>query len=502
MDFLLVNNGIQVLEQGNKVLLQRVLDNIRKRQSNFSFKSCIFILNKCDEAEIDIEKSRNDFIKLINNIQTTSDDTTFIKRLSNPNELRNENDVNVTKFSSNLFNEYLSLFKNTCQKYLNQYFDSKKDMDDIIDTLTKEFKKKYGKKKVKIEFKDIKINNFRISNEILKECNIKNVDIEKYQSKIKKISKLYLYIKELSKLFNKYESSNAEHFFESLSKVIKESNKFYTYDLQKSEIQYFIKLNHKLSEILKSINKKSGKINPDDYTKEKEEKSLNDVINIFEEFSTRINIITQNLKQTINNNITKMLENKNKNAKEFNLFVIDIAKENQNILENNKNEIKKIFIELIKTLQEYIKRIKGLSEEKSNQFYMEDFNLSLTTDIKEANPVFIEKIIDSLFQYLYFKNTFLNNIVNTILGLFVDHSKEHEKFIREYQNNITGSLSIYLEKIERILKNYEHYYCEEVKNIFLINGKDLKKIKKNKTIFEDVNQEFEDFLSSIVEEIE
>jgi vacuolar-type H+-ATPase subunit H len=85
-----------------------------------------------------------------------------------------------------------------------------------------------------------------------------------------------------------------------------------------------------------------------------------------------------------------MLENKNKNAKEFNLFVIDIAKENQNILENNKKEIKKIFIELIKTLQEYIKRIKGLSEEKSNQFYMEDFNLSLTTDIKEVNPFFIE----------------------------------------------------------------------------------------------------------------
>ena len=500
--FIFVNDGIQVLEHGNKVLLERVLDNIRKRQSNFSFKSCIFILNKCDTAEIDIKKSRDDFIRLINNIQKCSEDGTYLKRMYNTNELRSEDDMNVSKFSSNLFNEYLSLFKNTCQKYLNQYFDSKKDIDDIIDTLTKEFKKKYGKKKVKIEFKDIKINNFRISNEILKECDIKNINMEKYQSKIKKISKLYLYIKELSKLFNKYESSNAEHFFESLSKVIKESNKFYTYDLQKSEIQYFIKLNHKLSEILKSINKKSGKINPDDYTKEKEEKSLNDVINIFEEFSTRINIITQNLKQTINNNITKMLENKNKNAKEFNLFVIDIAKENQNILENNKNEIKIIFIELIKTLQEYIKRIKGLSEEKSNQFYMEDFNLSLTTDIKEANPVFIEKIIDSLFQYLYFKNTFLNNIVNKILGLFIDHSKEHEKFIREYQNNITGSLSIYLEKIERILKNYEHYYCEEVKNIFLINGKDLKKIKKNKTIFEDVNQEFEDFLSSIVEEIE
>ena len=66
--FLFVNDGIQVLEHGNKVLLERVLDNIRKRQSNFSFKSCIFILNKCDEEEIDIEKSRNDFIKLINNI--------------------------------------------------------------------------------------------------------------------------------------------------------------------------------------------------------------------------------------------------------------------------------------------------------------------------------------------------------------------------------------------------------------------------------------------------
>ena len=50
-----------------------------------------------------------------------------------------------------------------------------------------------------------------------------------------------------------------------------------------------------------------------------EEKRLNDVINIFNKFSTWINNLIQNLNQTINNNITKML-------KEYNLIIKEIAK--------------------------------------------------------------------------------------------------------------------------------------------------------------------------------
>ena len=500
--FLFVNDGIQVLEHGNKVLLERILDNIRKRQSNFSFKSCIFILNKCDTAEIDIEKSRNDFIKLINNIQTTSNDGAFIKRLYNPNELRNENDMNVTKFSSKLFNGYLNTFKDLFNKYFT-LFDSNNNINETIDLLTKEFKKIYGKNKIKIEYKDIQINNFRLSFEYLKECKIPNVNFAKYQSNIEEISKLYLYIKEISKVFNLYVSSNSKNFFESLLKVITESNKFYINELQISEIHYFIKLNQKLSDILESISEKSSEINPDFFTEENEKKIINEIKEKTKNILQMINDKIYGSKLLINSNIRSMHQHINKYRTKFNKVATDIADNNYKILEDNKYIINEIVEKFKIMLEKYIEDIKKQSKndkyENLNILSLDEIKPSLSTYIYQENNFAYDVLIESDMNIIFKMAAAPFAIVGGIIGSLLDHSEEHKNIIKDYEKSVNDSLSIYEEKIEKNVKEIENYYCEQVKDIFSINGEDLKKIKNNENLFKEVDKEFENFLSSLVE---
>ena len=117
--FLFVNNGIQILEHSNKELLNNILIQIKNKQNNFSFKNCLFIMNKCDEADINIKKSKADFVELISNIQKSS--VSLKERMYRPNEIKSNDDLNITKFSSYKFNDYLKLNnkKSNAYKVLN-----------------------------------------------------------------------------------------------------------------------------------------------------------------------------------------------------------------------------------------------------------------------------------------------------------------------------------------------------------------------------------------------
>ena len=359
-------------------------------------------------------------------------------------------------------------------------------------------------KNSKIELNDIQINNFRISNEILKECDIKNINMEKYQSKIKKISKLYLYIKELSKSLNKYESSNADHFFKSILKVIKESNAFYTNDLQKSEIQYFIKLNQKLSKILETISEKSSLINPEDFTEEKKKKRLKDIMNERTKTSRRIQDIMHNMKQIIKSKIGNMREHKDKKRDDFNEIATKIAEENNNVLEGNKEKINDINTEFKNFCEAYVQSIKDLTKHKqyesSNSLSLENNDdSSLTTTIQQENNFAYNVLIESDMNIIFKIAASPVALIGGIFDRFRDHSEEYEKFIKDYENSVNDSLSIYEEKTDATLKQIEKFYCEQIKDIFSVNGKDLKKIKDNETLFKTVDKEFENLLSSLAE---
>ena len=76
-------------------------------------------MNKCDEADINIKKSKAYFVELISNIQKSS--VSLKERMYRPNEIKSNDDLNITKFSSYKFNDYLKLNnkKSNAYKVLN-----------------------------------------------------------------------------------------------------------------------------------------------------------------------------------------------------------------------------------------------------------------------------------------------------------------------------------------------------------------------------------------------
>ena len=64
-------------------------------------------MNKCDKTDINIKKSKADFVELISNIQKSS--VSLKERMYRPNEIKSNDDLNITKFSSFKFNDYLKL---------------------------------------------------------------------------------------------------------------------------------------------------------------------------------------------------------------------------------------------------------------------------------------------------------------------------------------------------------------------------------------------------------
>ena len=212
-----------------------------------------------------------------------------------------------------------------------------------------------------------------------------------------------------------------------------------------------------------------------------------------------INIIKESIKQTI----SRMREYKGKNRDDFNKIATQKAKENYKNLEENKNEIKKIIDKHIKTLEAYIQSIKDLTKnneyQNSNSLSLDEIKSKLTTHIRQENNFAYDILVESDMNVAFKIAAAPVALIGGLIGHFQDHSEEHEKFITEYEKSVNDSLSIYQEKIEKNIKEIENYYCEQVRDIFLINGKDIQKIKSKEKIFKDVEKEFEDFLSDMVD---
>ena len=506
--FLFINNGIQVLEHSNRVLLTSILDIIRGRNSDFSFKSCLFIMNKCDEAEIDIEKSRLDFVRLINQIQ--KDSVKCKDRLCKKNEIKNINDVNVTKFSSILFNEYLIYVNqiNNFQEILNKCCEKKKEIEETLNSLEKNLKKKFIKIKSS-EFEQFKFNNEEIQRinllivEYLKEKGYQKV--EQYNSKISEIAKIYIYLKNSLKLNNQYIGSNGEHFFNCLHQVLLISKSFYENSIQKDIIQFLFGLYEKFIIILKSINEDSKNINPEEFTKEKMNKNITYIKNEAKQISIRINEKIYNMKELIKQNIDRMHQNKNKSRNDFQEIAKAITINNSEILNETQEEINKIITEFTTKMKIFTDAIKNLTKNAINKYdynnlSVEQINHTLSTYIREEKNI-AEKMLDNT-AFLVISCIPIINVaqwgiagIAGLLDYLRNHKEEYEGIIKEYEKSVNQNISIFQDNVENNIKSIEKNSCE----IIMINGNDLNKIKKNQKTFEAVIEDLENYFLNMVE---
>ena len=139
---------------------------IQNKKYEFSFKSCLFILNRCDEVEIDIEQSKKEYERIF---EINSREKTFNELIAISNKLKDLDNINITKFSNTLYSEFKSFMKriNNIENYLEEY-----GMKNYINYVGKKYLM-FLKKKI---YEDV----CTISAENYKTFQNKQLDIIKY----------------------------------------------------------------------------------------------------------------------------------------------------------------------------------------------------------------------------------------------------------------------------------------------------------------------------------
>ena len=166
--FIFVNKGNSIMEYEKVQNLNKIIQLIiANKKYEFSFKSCLFVLNRCDEVEIDIEASKNEYEKIF---EINSREKTFNEIIAISNKLKDLNNINITKFSNKLYSE----FKNFMNR-VNDFYNYMKEYE------MKNYKKYEGKKYLMYLKKKIYEDVSLISLEKYKSYKNKQVDITKYQ---------------------------------------------------------------------------------------------------------------------------------------------------------------------------------------------------------------------------------------------------------------------------------------------------------------------------------
>ena len=242
--FIFVNKGNSIKEKEKVNILFDIIDKIQKRKFEFSFKSCLFLINRCDETEVNIEDCKKEYESLfeINKREQIWNDI-----ISKSEILKNADNINVTKFSNTLYHDFKT-FKNRVNNF-----------DSFIEEYEKQIDKKnyQGKKyllflKKKIYSADvtsISIEKYKNYNNSLKNTdNLKNYFKKYISSKedmliVEDIIKMYLFIKDSIYYSKFYIESNAQDFFDKFKNQLILSKFFYEESLKTLAIKYFLNLN-------------------------------------------------------------------------------------------------------------------------------------------------------------------------------------------------------------------------------------------------------------------
>ena len=154
--FIFVNKGNSIKEKEKVKILFDIIDKIQKRKFEFSFKSCMFLINRCDETEVNIEECKKEYESLfeINKREKIWNDI-----ISKSEILKNADNINVTKFSNKLYNEFL-VFK----KGVNNFYAFISSYEKKIDKNAFQgkkyllyLKKKFMQKYVQSQQKNIRV---------------------------------------------------------------------------------------------------------------------------------------------------------------------------------------------------------------------------------------------------------------------------------------------------------------------------------------------------------
>ena len=240
--FIFVNKGNSIKEKEKVKILFDIIEKIQNRKFEFSFKSCLFLLNRCDETEVNIEDCKKEYESLfeINKREQIWNDI-----ISKSEILKNADNINVTKFSNKLYSEFI-IYKNR----INNFNDFIGYYEKKIDKNTFQGRKYllYLKKRIYSEVCSISLEKYKNYNQSLENTdNLKKyfnnyLSVNENINVIEDIIKMYLFIKDSIEDSKFYIESNAKDFFEKFKNQLILSKFFYEESLKTLAIKYLLNL--------------------------------------------------------------------------------------------------------------------------------------------------------------------------------------------------------------------------------------------------------------------
>ena len=240
------------------------------------------------------------------------------------------------------------------------------------------------------------------------------------------------------------------------------------------------------------------------------DKNICYITNETKTISNLINKKIIDMKQKIKLNINRMHQNKDKSRNDFQGESKKITNENSEILKNYQEEINKIITEFTTKMKIFTDAIKNLAKSNMNKYEnynnlsVEQINHTLSTYIREEKNI-VEKMMDNT-TFLVISCIPIINLaqwgIASIVGIFDylrSHKEEFEGIIKEYEKKVNQNISIFQDNVENNIKSIEKNACEIIQNIFMINGNDLNKIKNNQKTFETIIDDLENYFFTLCE---
>ena len=378
--FIFINAYDLIKNADNIEMIQKIIFKIEIRKINFEYDSCLFILNKCDDADdLNMDDAKEQIETILFGEIKKESSIDYFKLFQ-----KNKNQINVTKFSCLYFSDYLEInneikdFSEFIQNQINEKKREEKEglsnSNNLIEGLSKSIKH-YLNTNYSIEENEMNKNEFekyeKILCKIFKNNKIKEIDIKNNNNYIKNIVNDYISMIENKKKNKSFLLSNGHELFKLLEKIFKNSTTMIENQFKQKSKEELRNLKEAFRIIQLNISK-------------------NKTINILEkkiklqDLKEAIDIAFATIKFTVKIRIDQFFELFQKkiemlineiNKKEPNLTIIKT--ELQKIQDTYKREYKILQFDLNKNIRNFTQKLIGIKNEakaQENLDFKEDYS--------------------------------------------------------------------------------------------------------------------------------
>ena len=484
-------------DDANQKILALMYKTIRER-NNFSFNTCLFILNKIDQIEVQQEVDLN---KITTEILDTFDKENKDLpswRVLEQKERIGDKSLSLTKFSSVRYKDYKKFEENLLnfEKFIEicAYNNKKKNSDyekrmnplqsfqdeNILSIIINNMEKNYFDK---INLKKLNIGETYFDNYMkrLKDIiKIKNPD----EKKMEKIVKLYLYILGNRTKLKIYKISYIDTLLKNYNDVINHTLKFFELKQQSDVLAFISNSYENLNALFHIIKLRMNdenihifqQINKDDIINSINRQMTRTKKDISFEFDSTKRIISKKIEQCSNDqkSFEKMVSDNNIFLNEL----IEKVKNKSQLLDDFlKEENEKIINKLnLKELQ----NDKNKFKEKMNK--LEKLNINNSVSSSSSSYVSTRNETYEGNWYWFYTDSHTKTIY------------EHDKTISNYKEKINNFFKEGLNNSSKMIEENKNKIINNISDIFNKFNEGINGFKRNINKFEKTVKDVEDFI--------